>query len=899
MMKIAIGICVLLLLMLIPHGYTQEPSNEPSTAPALYFYSGFYGGFIVERADGTDSHLMGMNVEYSYHNSRWGPGFSPSGRWFAWMSGQYRGYGGHFTAYPWIMETETNQRIAMLDGLAEVRYMAWSPTHDYLLVRYARGFRLPEPGEEYPDGVDPVYVFDMATQTIIAQVEASEYYPVQWTPDGEHLLVFEQDEDRERRLQTCWLKIIALDGSEPIERAQPGGCPQSPKHFENYLSHVTPEGTLVLEDLLTDESWEYPRFGVNALNIEWSPDGEQALIFTSRGQKWLWSAGDLRLLDDGQGFSTNFMVEDQEVWSRDSSFAVFADSDGVLKILDPRTFDLTQVPLPPNAETVTVRWSPQSEALYVAYHDQSYRETPLVRYDLETQALTTLGNFTSYFAISPDGQFLAVRCSNDNTDYLYFTCILDSETGETVSVISPNSQSFYQDLTYAAGFVWHPTENWLLIQESSGSEGGGAYVMVANAEGTIQREIGHTYLGSGSVSWLPPDLELVGEPLRIPLVEPTEIYRGAGQRAIAFYYGSLFVASGDQFMHFDLEGNLLEQSEPPEDDEGGRAHWYDSYRHQLLRFTSYGENGGNDLTSIVYDYQANHLYLYTWKQGITLNAVGLQNTSLFRWSDELFFLMQDERGAKLLNLSKNELVLRVDGTTSVALHLDHNQDQAWDGAGFADGSIQSWTVFPYNGNVTVEGSWQAHPNPVTHIAVNSDGWRMATSDGSEVQLWDTVTQQSLFQLEGYNPSFSPDGRWLAITIDKDDTQFITLWDVNRREKIAEFPGLQIIEWSQNGQVAIVSKQGEYSMEYLVMRVGSSVPIAGISSYYPAWSFSPNGNCLAVHSGIIKVINLNWSTVVAHYNRRASDIVWDHTGLYAIGPYDAYRWDVEITECTEN
>jgi hypothetical protein len=57
-----------------------------STAPYLYYFDSERSAFVVERADGTDSRILGQNLMSSDVDTVDGAGWSPSGKWFAWTA---------------------------------------------------------------------------------------------------------------------------------------------------------------------------------------------------------------------------------------------------------------------------------------------------------------------------------------------------------------------------------------------------------------------------------------------------------------------------------------------------------------------------------------------------------------------------------------------------------------------------------------------------------------------------------------------------------------------------------------------------------------------------------------------------------------------------------------------
>jgi hypothetical protein len=58
-----------------------------SDAPYLYYYSREQSAFIVERADGNDRKILAHYEPKGSDVAIGGPGWSPSGKWFAWGEG--------------------------------------------------------------------------------------------------------------------------------------------------------------------------------------------------------------------------------------------------------------------------------------------------------------------------------------------------------------------------------------------------------------------------------------------------------------------------------------------------------------------------------------------------------------------------------------------------------------------------------------------------------------------------------------------------------------------------------------------------------------------------------------------------------------------------------------------
>jgi Tol biopolymer transport system component len=106
-------ICVILIIgslaVLLPNA---APTQATGTgAPYLYYFSDLLHAFVIERADGTDSRVLADGVTPDDNNAVRGPGWSPSGKWFAWTS-----TGGSTSAErPWLISADGTRRFSGLD----------------------------------------------------------------------------------------------------------------------------------------------------------------------------------------------------------------------------------------------------------------------------------------------------------------------------------------------------------------------------------------------------------------------------------------------------------------------------------------------------------------------------------------------------------------------------------------------------------------------------------------------------------------------------------------------------------------------------------------------------------------------------------------------------------------
>lgn len=126
-------IFTLLLVSLIAIGVSNaQDTPDPEPAPYLYYFSDAINAFVIERADGSDSRVLAKLPEDSSYSVTLDRGWSPSGKWFAWIAGD-----------SYIMISLKSGGVASLDGgvqnflvptIETIEYVEWSPVKDYLLV---------------------------------------------------------------------------------------------------------------------------------------------------------------------------------------------------------------------------------------------------------------------------------------------------------------------------------------------------------------------------------------------------------------------------------------------------------------------------------------------------------------------------------------------------------------------------------------------------------------------------------------------------------------------------------------------------------------------------------------------------------------------------------------------
>jgi hypothetical protein len=142
-------------------------AQDEELPPYLYYYSDVLNAFVIERADGTDSRVIGGGLMPSETNHVViDPGWSPSGNWLAWTSGTYI-FDQRIYQRPWIVSADGSQRISLLDEVRDINDIKWSPTEDLLFVSDIGNYK----NEEWDEPFDIVfYLINVAENRVITHL---------------------------------------------------------------------------------------------------------------------------------------------------------------------------------------------------------------------------------------------------------------------------------------------------------------------------------------------------------------------------------------------------------------------------------------------------------------------------------------------------------------------------------------------------------------------------------------------------------------------------------------------------------------------------------------------------------------------------------------------------------
>lgn len=176
---------VLCFLAVAPTLAQSESSDDTAYAPYIYYYSHALNGIVVERADGSDSRILGQGLAEEPKNQVYGPGWSPDGQWFAWrFDGSWTGIG---KGYAINIDGQTSLRL--LEAIPCVHGIQWHPARNILLVYGWQEIRDSGDCPKIPYPIYTYWIIDADAQTLLATfslentLEWQSTPPVVWSTD--------------------------------------------------------------------------------------------------------------------------------------------------------------------------------------------------------------------------------------------------------------------------------------------------------------------------------------------------------------------------------------------------------------------------------------------------------------------------------------------------------------------------------------------------------------------------------------------------------------------------------------------------------------------------------------------------------------------------------------------
>jgi WD40 repeat protein len=496
---------LILCAILLPSRSTIT-AQENELAPYLYYYSSEYNAFVIERADGTDSRLFGDELMPPGTDYIEGPGWSPSGRWFAWSSSIMEGdCAMPGDLLPHAVYVDGTRRVETLDQFTDVG-LSWSPVDDLLLAVDT------SPGEHT---IQTVAVIDVERDSLLISFELpfesiSGAFPYQssvyalWAVDGQHIIIYRSTSDH----TDFWYFGIHGD--------------YITTNLPYRILSISPAGTvvfrqgnhLVADNILTGESHSFDLPTDSGVDIIWDHTGERMIVQQSldnndQAELWLWIPEEnvLELLDL-QGYVVGYT----DPWSLDDQQLMFWGSDGAFYVMDISTHRTQQITdRPPDTSLITNLsqfewyWLNNEVVQVVRIYDGKAHYCLVQTSTGEQLGCVPFVHYNSRPGFSSDYR---------TTAYVYDEVMIrDLASGEEC-ILPPNSKTF--DMTVEGGeILWHDSD-WFIIKDEAtvAGGGGGYYTAVVRADGTDYRELDHAWYNEMDTNWLPPHVD----PERLPLI---------------------------------------------------------------------------------------------------------------------------------------------------------------------------------------------------------------------------------------------------------------------------------------------------------------------------------------------------------------------------------------------
>jgi len=540
---------ILLIVIILPVFLAPDPRQPASDAPYIYYYADKLNSFVVERADGTETRLLGKGLTKTDKEfALTGPGWSPSGRWFAWRSLESSLGGSILATYAYSVHIGTDKRLTVLDKLPGAR-LVWSPTKDILFVVSA-SFEKPKPIPEESSASGnsrlELAVIDADVDQIIYSETYSEhgkprlklYNPdyveadVQWINDYEIVVSYD------------WYPLISeeyADGGTPYLRLIDLRTHTSRLiSAEERLSPVSSKGDvlvkksgeLFLYNISTDTMRSIGDTPLELKAVIWSLDGRYALLNTGKIETINVATGIRKvLLEKGDVTVPYPDMTRKTSWSANSNHALLTD-DTSFYHFDARTDDLEKLPylFPKGNAYPTWEWR-SGDIATLSWSEESvtYQNSNRVAHcDFSQKAVCIQGQAgLSYGYGLPD-------MSNDARYIAYVHSdvqIYDQKAQQKYSY-RPPARSY---MTVPGGEArFHPTLPWLLTFKHGLIAGGGdccRHYGVIRADGAYQRDLGFMYgfIEPLVLDWLPERVPVqeMGSTLITPIYPvPDRIIKG-------------------------------------------------------------------------------------------------------------------------------------------------------------------------------------------------------------------------------------------------------------------------------------------------------------------------------------------------------------------------------------
>lgn len=556
-----------LFVMALFLGITQPPpipavAQSDTAIPYVQYFSTFHSAFVIEQANGDDSRLFGAGLMPQNTRVIEGPGWSPSGAWFAWTAAP----DDKFIIYnqtPYVLNVDGQTRLTALHDLTDADLL-WSPNQDILAVIGINAATLAADSANtnavlrLVDANTDTIIFESQMPTMVhvfedytlnpdspINVYAMDRTALRWSADGRGVLfvVPTGEPNFDPNMRHPAMVAVSLDDLANPRTTQVEGLIPADR-FSNAGYDLAPSDDntqLLLTNFWTGETIPFVLEGetLGASTPQWNQRGTQAAIAGGFGVYLLdalrgemievTDSNDAVLLRFGYGELTN-----GNAWSADDAYLLVVElfDDGAdYYVYDLAADDLNFIDdYAPEGEGIPLgraRWagnvlviedptaSPDSVIAFTTFDPTTGLD--LTHFEIQNPT-TNWGFYQEWLPyVAPTGE----------SAVLIKEAMVVSN-GDNTHILSPDSRSYFS--TPDGEVIWHPAGFWFLTYEDALVAGGGdlRWTGVANANGTVRRELGYcanpTRLCN---SWLPPQVDIARLPASdLVNVQPVQLFRG-------------------------------------------------------------------------------------------------------------------------------------------------------------------------------------------------------------------------------------------------------------------------------------------------------------------------------------------------------------------------------------
>jgi WD40 repeat protein len=532
MKRLFIISCIALFALLPIIPTTSIHAQNTADAPYIYYYSNVLNSFVIEQADGSGARQFGQDLMDDAPVSIFGPGWSPSGQWFAWQA--VLGQRPNLRYVPFALNIDGIQQPNGLDEYTSA-LVDWSPVEDLLIVSGYIGTPQTDTETTLVTTTVRIKLIDATTDNVVFSHDIPDYVigstsngtprgnliqppAIFWTQDSQHFIV------RTTNLTFGVNGSIAAGGIEYVYNVfdQTGLLHQIAQNEASIMmelgslnyglhngkivySSLVESSPLVIHNLITDQAVEIGPPNLKVFSIAFSPDGHNALILAEESNceedcpsgVWMWTEGQAALtlvIQNAEWSSLNIA----NLWSPDGNFAITLTADFVPILIEMRSGAIGPIESVPAASYW--QWEDAGYLILGAEGEEgtAYRvnlETYMVEHTMTRHLARNLYEIGKF---SPDGSAFAYIGE--------YPIIQNVETGEEITV-RPDGRSFLT--SYGGETYWSADGEWILIAEDGVIAGGGAprWTGIMRRDGSMRRELGQN--GSPSVfGWLPDRVDV-------------------------------------------------------------------------------------------------------------------------------------------------------------------------------------------------------------------------------------------------------------------------------------------------------------------------------------------------------------------------------------------------------